>query len=185
MTFVNAFPGAWFWGVSDVPQSDPVTASWRCVWRGLETMFRQKTLADFRPKFWSDFGQNFGQISAKTLADFRHKKINFWIFALAFSENSSGRFPISVWPFSDFGFQFLRISARVWGPKSWPKSDQKIWSKTGHRSTECERACILGPSASHLLWPLFGTKSWSVLVSDFRFRKKTGRLRLQIWDGFP
>ena len=59
-TFVDAFPRPWFWGVSDVPQSDPVRASWRCVWRGLEAMFLPKTFADFRPKLWPIFDQSFG-----------------------------------------------------------------------------------------------------------------------------
>ena len=89
-----------------------------------------------------------------------------------------GRFPISASSFSDFGLQ-------VGGQNRDRNLTKKLCRKTATGSTECERARILGSSASDFLWPLFGTKSWPLLVSDFSFRQKTGRLRSQIWEGFP
>ena len=73
--FVDAFPEPSIWDVLDVPQSDPIRACWRCVWIGLEAMFRPKSLAEFRPKvwpifgqnFWSDFGQNFGRFPTQKM----------------------------------------------------------------------------------------------------------------------
>ena len=119
--------------------------------------FSANILADFRPRLWPIFGQSFGQISAKVLVRFRPKpwpnsdtkNVHFWIFVLAFSENSNGRFPISAWPFSDFGQSVFRFRSGVWGPKSWPKTDQTSWPKTDHSGTECERARNLGSSASN------------------------------------
>ena len=78
-----------------------------------------KSLADFRPKFLVRFRPKPWPISDT-------KNVHFWIFALAFSENSNGRFPISAWPFSDFGQVVVRFRCGVWGPKSWSKTDQEI-----------------------------------------------------------
>ena len=64
-----------FWGVLDVPQSDPNRASWGCVWRGLEAMLRPKTLADFRPKVWPNFGQNFWSVFGQNLGRFSTQKM--------------------------------------------------------------------------------------------------------------
>ena len=73
--FVDAFPGHSFWRVWDVPQSDPNRVSWSCVWRGLETMFRLKTLADFRPQVWPIFGQSFWSVFGPNLGRFSTQKI--------------------------------------------------------------------------------------------------------------
>ena len=112
--------------------------------------FSTKSLADFRPKFLVRFRPKPWPISDT-------KNVHFWIFALAFSVNCGGRFPISAWPFSDFGLGVFRFRFGVWGPKSWPKTDQKLWSKTDHSGTECERARNLGSSASNF-FGRFSTK---------------------------
>ena len=73
--FVDAFPEPSIWDVLDVPQSDPIRACWRCVWIGLEAMFRPKSLAEFRPKVWPNFGQNFWSDFGQNLGRFPTQKM--------------------------------------------------------------------------------------------------------------
>ena len=114
--------------------------------------FSTKSLAEFRPKFLVSF-------RPKPWPIFDTKNVHFWIFALALSENSDGRFPISAWPFSDFGPVVFRFRSQVWGPKSWPKTGQKIVSETGHGWLRLRAGSQSGLLGIEFLWSIFDQKS--------------------------
>ena len=116
-----------FWGVSDVPQSDAVRASRRCVWRGLGAVLRPKILSDFRPNNCPLFGQKQIQFSAKALSAFRPKNCPLFEFCFSVFGKLFGRFPFFDQAFAEFGFQL----SPTFGEKSGHEIVAETWPKNG------------------------------------------------------
>ena len=113
--------------------------------------FSTKSLADFRPKFWSVFGQNLGRFSTHEMFTSGFLLSHFLKIRGPVFRIRPGRFLISVWSFSDFGFQFG-------GQNRGRKLDKKLGRKTARGSTDCERARNLASSASNFVGR-FSTKN--------------------------